>query len=1157
MACKFIYKEKSYTESELTEVLKNDPKVISQVRRLARESEDDIIDLGKKENKYIGNKVAKSELLNLNKRLGKDGKKAESEIEKLYTEIVARVRNVHAIYADSLLEDDHVNVEKINNLKDALKKLALIDKVKGIKDFVRWSSIELATLEDRVDKALKSKSISDNLIMSIKEWNGLFDLMDGIEQLIKSSVTSGDLDVRLSKPYEEIITDIRKRSRKIDSKMLDVQRMSYAKQMSKDNKKMTATYRDLFAKEYKEKEELGDILPPINEYIATNMHESKDLIENAAYEEALSQSIESDSDITMLAAVMFSEKNTNSRDIQAVSDAIQQTEFIIANFAQNRTAEFKRKYDEYVEKYGRSMNQRKMFGDLIDVTEKGKSYYAGKYKADFYEKLTEARSAAHDVDIFSSLYDDIEITDDLKYTLEGESERRIFIKGAEKIKKHGSDIQYLVKGEWYNMTRRQAIGHSELGKWIGKNTVIAEHAETRRIPNDNWLNKEYAELGDKLEFLNFFKDNLKAADKSYDGKKSLIRNYGKTEFIRLQGMLKTDRSRMAEGQIVEFAERKGKEITKKQEDDDETRSGTGRKLKDSIRTMVDVSNRERMKIPISLRANLDYKDQSFDLFTMGLDDSVRGENYKRKKEIEASMLVILEVMKNRNVPQTSGISQKKKIHQLSEEEEAKVFKPKNELTNDVKKLMSVLENRLYGIKSRDAGSINVFGKKADVNQLTKTYLKYSGMVALLGNLPNSIINYTMGSTSNLIEAIGGEHFNLRDLMYANKAYLRDLPGILNDMGTHVDTSVTNRLMNVLNVMGSKEYLDSNFESPNRFTSLLKMNTLRPLAKAGEHMMQSKIMYATLRSIRVTNAKGEWLDKDGNVVKSKRKAASLNEMITFVEVGRGGIKMVLDPSVKATSFTPEGGNQDKLILDAMNLIKNKIIELQGLYDSDLQALAQMEFYGKLGFFLRKWIIPGYFRRWRGMLKMFKTNEEMKDADKFFSNDAKSNREGYYVTAIRFITRTMPMALKEAGFEGMKAEMRGMSGMEKANLRKVMADVVIMMIGIMIYEGFGDEDEEDKAFYKYLARRQISEMMFFVLPPEALKIASTPTAAIGVFKNMSDLMIQSFSFGEEYEQGRHKGEKKWAVKRDKLIPIWNKLDIDFTERTKWLNTASGFN
>ena len=81
---------------------------------------------------------------------------------------------------------------------------------------------------------------------------------------------------------------------------------------------------------------------------------------------------------------------------------------------------------------------------------------------------------------------------------------------------------------------------------------------------------------------------------------------------------------------------------------------------------------------------------------------------------------------------------------------------------------------------------------------------------MLFNFANSIVNAGSGTFSNLIEAIGGDVYNLEDYKKGKKAYARDLKDIMKDMGSNVQTSRTNMLMSFMNTMGM-EYMNNEFD----------------------------------------------------------------------------------------------------------------------------------------------------------------------------------------------------------------------------------------------------------------------------------------------------------------------------------------------------------
>jgi hypothetical protein len=68
------------------------------------------------------------------------------------------------------------------------------------------------------------------------------------------------------------------------------------------------------------------------------------------------------------------------------------------------------------------------------------------------------------------------------------------------------------------------------------------------------------------------------------------------------------------------------------------------------------------------------------------------------------------------------------------------------------------------------------------------------------------------------------------------------------------------------------------------------------------------------------------------------------------------------------------------------------------------------------------------------RLIKTSEELRDVDKFYSEDLKQNQEGYYVTAIRFVS-TMIRSIKAGQVEALSTNFNELSNHEKANLKRL--------------------------------------------------------------------------------------------------------------------------
>jgi len=356
-------------------------------------------------------------------------------------------------------------------------------------------------------------------------------------------------------------------------------------------------------------------------------------------------------------------------------------------------------------------------------------------------------------------------------------------------------------------------------------------------------------------------------------------------------------------------------------------------------------------------------------------------------------------------------------------------------------------------------------------------------------------------------------------------------------------------MQVFNAKGGNTVLDNKFEEGTKAQAWSKMKTLRPIANSGEHMIHGQLMYSLLNNIKALNKKGEFLDIKGNVVKDKKEAASLDEMIELKpNETTGAIEIVLHPSVGATTHTLVGG-RGKIITEARALIRDKVNELQGNHDPDTQAAWQRQFYGKLITTMRKWIEDSYMRRWRG-----KEN----DGTAFYSQDAKGNKEGYHLTAKRFIHGTLKESIMQTNLEIIKAAKKNYGNLEpfqKANLRKSITEIGLMALVFAAYAAL-DEDE-DEIYYKYIFRRAYSELSFFMWPPEAVKVVSTPTASIGTLRNFMTVIARTTSPNEVYEQGPHKGRNKLTVALLKSTPIASQFMKDTKSGLNFLeNSAGGF-
>ena len=1097
-------------------------------------------------------------------------KKTIVTLQSVFDQTLSRVNNIYKEYlpdSPQAREREQLNresfktrFESITELKEAMEQYDKADRKLGIAKYIDWVREELKKVNSTIDKRKEAGSLTRDRIQSSAEWNRGFDMIEDIQGLVMGLNEDNELSDKDKKYFDRILSNIQKDRSVVEAKLLKASREEYAKFIADNDIKVRTEYERGFEKKYDDLN-LSASGQSKDAYVKEKLQEHQQEIWDKSYDEAYAEAHESTGDIHSLAAKWWSEKNAKSRDIQVLSVAVAETEEDIAEFGLTAATEFDADNKKFKTDVSNEHNQSKKYEGMFSTSKSGQSYYTSEYNPEFLEKRNELIQNAFDRDKADAEYGKVKVTGPkLEYTINGVT-RMITIQGATKYNvetdKNGNSIQvsYHVAGEKMYLPTSEAIARSEYEYWMDANTEEGiVNGETKYVPIKSWKNEAFDKLTDNQRVhLKFLTDSAREADRLTKGKDSIItRSYGQT-WMRLPGILKSDIQRVAEGNYLDSIKHKFSELTEVQADDFETQENNNTTAESFKRVFADISNKEKMRVPIPFRKKLSAEDQSFDLHTISLMNLMGAKNYEKKKELESTFLIVLDVMKNRNVPDTVGLRRMKKIHATNKDKDVPLFKSEKDI-QDLKKARDMLENRVYGIKSKDAGTVKVLGKEVSVNQMAKGWLKYSGFTALVGNWINSYVNLSMGTINNMIEAVGGEHFNKSEWAKAGVTYWKDVKDIANDWGSNVDKSRTNMFMNVFNVMGEKQYLDNKFEDNTRAKAWTKMNSLRPIAKAGEHMMQAKVMYATMHHIKVMDKNGKYLDANGKVVANVKDAASLDQMIEFIPNAKGGVEMKLKDGVEATTFTRSGGSA-QILLETRNLIKYKVRELHGNYDADIQAAGQREFWGKMAVFLRKWVEEGYFRRWRGTGTIFKEHSDLTEADRFFSQDAKTYREGYYVTATRFISRVLAPAIIQLNISQVSKGYGDLLPHEKANLKKITAELMMITASLLAYLAL--DDDEDEVEYKYFFRRQIAELSFFMLPPEAMKVVSTPTASVGTLRNLFKILTQSIDPHATYQQGPHKGRNKLTVALLKSSPIGSQSMKDAKSSLDFLNNSAGIN
>lgn len=402
---------------------------------------------------------------------------------------------------------------------------------------------------------------------------------------------------------------------------------------------------------------------------------------------------------------------------------------------------------------------------------------------------------------------------------------------------------------------------------------------------------------------------------------------------------------------------------------------------------------------------------------------------------------------------------------------------KKVLTTDEKKAVKKLEEQIKSYKADvDAGTITEeeylqkkveleneidnIGKGILLSGVGDKILQYVQLKGMGWNVFSSITNVTFGWISNIIHAAGGEDFNMKQFLKANRMMLATT-GKSISLDT-IRTPLTKKigaLMRKFDVV--KELNEANYASStnnNELTNAAKMLLPYEWQRRGEYFVQGQVMISMMLNVEITNLKGEKLslfdayDDNGNW-----NTAEFGEQPEW-----------------ANEYNENQGRKRRDFKFRMDQV---IKSAHGNYDPQSATKIKKYFAGRALVQFRSWVTEGVANRF-----------ESEGYDKLLGRI----RKGRYRTLGEFYGK------KDRGFMlatvdllkalVSKAGKEGLSDVDKANMRKNLAELIIYIslsaIGMML-KGFKDDDDDadDKAkltFSMNVAYRLQKDIMFFVSP-----------------------------------------------------------------------------
>jgi hypothetical protein len=288
-----------------------------------------------------------------------------------------------------------------------------------------------------------------------------------------------------------------------------------------------------------------------------------------------------------------------------------------------------------------------------------------------------------------------------------------------------------------------------------------------------------------------------------------------------------------------------------------------------------------------------------------------------------------------------------------------------------------------------------------------------------------------------------------------------------------------------------------------------------MQQQGEHNVQVRTMIAMmLRSKAIKN--GKEID-----------------LIDAYELGIDG-KIKLIDGVTIPGTLSKNGLVNKDVQNSLHAINKR---MHGVYDEFNKTLIEREWWGRLLLMYRKFVVPGYKRRF----KAYGIDQE-----------AGLLTEGYQIAFWKLMIRETKELMKEfSPFHD-----SNLSPLERANAKKAAMEMAYMLTtGIIItilssMKGDDDDDDKAKQYALYFALRLNNEIGFFLTPGDVTRHPVTlgvnpmdmyksfrsPTAGYTLLEKTVRLASQLSNPFEEYKRDTgswKKGDNKALVDFYKLI------------------------
>ena len=458
---------------------------------------------------------------------------------------------------------------------------------------------------------------------------------------------------------------------------------------------------------------------------------------------------------------------------------------------------------------------------------------------------------------------------------------------------------------------------------------------------------------------------------------------------------------------------------------------------------------------------------------------------------------------------------KYKVYDMIEDNGVRILKRLKRYAGNTNTAMLIngwIDKHIYGVQLKNTGKYHV---------LWRNLLAYTSLKSLAVNVKGMISNEAVGELQMLIEAGGGEFYNMKDLIWAHAKVLgdntKDAGGKMMDLITNDKNSKAALLAEVF------DPLMENYEKQSHtryYDSIIRHLTSVDLSfigyGVGENIIHFINMYAVLHATKVY--------VDG-------KKTSLYDLYSVGNKVNGNSELIRKDATYINAEGKEVPVDDAFIEKIRKRLRYVNQTTHGSMNAEDKGLIHQYMAGRFVMNLRQWMVEHYSRRYRGS---------------HWDATLEEYREGFYYTTSKFM-----YALVGDIFRFQRESMlhwKDMNSMQKANVRRAMSELAVLASLLMLEFALGEPDEHKKDLWMrmwiYQTKRAIIDVNGSTpwgIPQEGMTLLNSPMAATNVINAFLYPFTGWKDIGEEIQTGKHAGEDKYLRNIKKyLIPFYGQIE-----------------